>query len=265
MIIFMIMKNLLKVLNNKLNKKKEILAIIPARSGSKGIKNKNIKLLNGHPLLSYAIAAGLNSKLVSRVICSTDAKKIAVIAKKYGAEVPFLRPKNIAKDLSTDFEVFFHALKFLKKKFNYNPDYVVNLRPTSPIRKKNTLDVAIDKFINSNKYDSIRSVCLNEKTPYKMWFIKNNNLSPIINSKKIKEAFNLPRQLLPNTYWQTAEIDITKTSTILKKKSMTGKKILPFVLNNKISIDIDSHKDFKHAAKILKTNKKFIKPNLNNI
>ena len=100
---------------------------------------------------------------------------------------------------TTDFEVFFHALKFLKKKFNYNPDYVVNLRPTSPIRKKNTLDVAIDKFINSNKYDSIRSVCLNEKTPYKMWFIKNNNLSPIINSKKIKEAFNLPRQLLPNT------------------------------------------------------------------
>ena len=215
--------------------------------------------------LYISYSSGLNSKLVSRVICSTDAKKIAVIAKKYGAEVPFLRPKNIAKDLSTDFEVFFHALKFLKKKFNYNPDYVVNLRPTSPIRKKNTLDVAIDKFINSNKYDSIRSICLNEKTPYKMWFIKNNNLSPIINSKKIKEAFNLPRQLLPNTYWQTAEIDITKTSTILKKKSMTGKKILPFVLNNKISIDIDSHKDFKHAAKILKTNKKFIKPNLNNI
>ena len=108
------MKNLLKVLSNKLNKKKEILAIIPARSGSKGIKNKNIKLLNGHPLLSYAIAAGLNSKLVSRVICSTDAKKIAVIAKKYGAEVPFLRPKNIAKDLSTDFEVFF--MKPFKKR-----------------------------------------------------------------------------------------------------------------------------------------------------
>ena len=245
--------------------KKKVVAIIPARKNSKRIPGKNYKKFNGVPVIINTIRKLKKSKIFNRIIVSTDSKKIATIARKYGAEVPFLRPKNIAKDLSTDFEVFFHALKFLKKKFNYNPDYVVNLRPTSPIRKKNTLDVAIDKFINSNKYDSIRSVCLNEKTPYKMWFIKNNNLSPIINSKKIKEAFNLPRQLLPNTYWQTAEIDITKTSTILKKKSMTGKKILPFVLNNKISIDIDSHKDFKHAAKILKTNKKFIKPNLNNI
>lgn len=244
-----------------MTKKNDVLAIIPAREGSKGIKDKNIKLLNGHPLLAYSVIAGLNSKIVNRVICSTDSLKIANIAKKYGAEIPFIRPKGISKDLSTDFEVFYHALNFLKKKFNYCPDYVVNLRPTSPIRKKDSLDKALKKIFKQKKYDSLRSVCLNKKTPYKMWFIEKNKLFPILKLRNLKEAYNLPRQMLPKTYWQTAEIDITKTSTILLKKSMTGKKILPFVLDDAISVDIDNLKDFEYAEKILKKNNKYINPN----
>ena len=243
-------------------KKKEVLAIIPARSGSRGIKNKNIKLLNGHPLLSYSITAGLNSKIINRVICSTDSMKIANIAKLYGAEVPFIRPKSISKDLSTDFEVFYHAINFLKKKFKYCPDYVVNLRPTSPLRKKNSLDIALKKIFKLHKYDSLKTVCLNKKTPYKMWFIEKKKLFPILKIKNLTEAYNLPRQLLPKTYWQTAEIDITKTSTILLKKSMTGKKIFPLLSDEITYVDIDNLKDFEYAEKILKNNKKFIRPNI---
>lgn len=112
----------------------KVLAIIPARKGSKGIKNKNIQLLNGHPLIAYSICAAVKSKNINKIICSTDSKKIAKIARKYGAETPFIRPKKYAADFSSDLEVFKHCLNWLKKNENYTPDFIVHLRPTSPIR-----------------------------------------------------------------------------------------------------------------------------------
>ncbi len=112
----------------------KILAIIPARGGSKGLKNKNILPLLGHPLIAYSIKASLDSKRINRVIVSTDSKEIAVVAKQYGAEVPFMRPAEIAQDMSTDMEMFLHALGWLKKNEDYVPDIIVHLRPTSPVR-----------------------------------------------------------------------------------------------------------------------------------
>ena len=125
-----------------------IFSIIPARSGSKGIPGKNIKLLNGIPLIAFSIQASLKSENISRTIVSTDSEEIANIARKFGAEVPFLRPSAISGDNSTDFEFFIHAIEWFKTNEGKIPDYFVHLRPTTPLREPNVIDKAINYFIN---------------------------------------------------------------------------------------------------------------------
>ncbi|MBN1897583.1 MAG: acylneuraminate cytidylyltransferase family protein, partial [Spirochaetes bacterium] len=129
--------------------KQKILGIIPARSGSKGIKDKNIFPLKGKPLIFYTIKEALRSRFLDRVIVSTDSKKYAAIAKTYKAEVPFLRPKGLAEDFSSPMEAIFHALDFFKKKERYIPDIIVWLQPTAPLRKAFHIDEAIKKLLSS--------------------------------------------------------------------------------------------------------------------
>ena len=147
----------------------KILAIIPARKGSKGLKNKNIIPLCNHPLIAYSITAAKKSKDITRVICSTNSRNISKIAKKYGAEVPFYRPENLSQDFSSDYSVFRHALKWLEKNENYTPDIVVHLRPTSPLRNLEMIKKGIRILKNNKKIDSIRSVSTPHTTPFKMW------------------------------------------------------------------------------------------------
>ena len=154
----------------------EILAIIPARGGSKGIPKKNIRMVDGHPLISYSIQAALESKIINRIICSTDSKNIGNIAQKYGAEVPFLRPLELAQDNTSDLETFYWLLTELKDRENYNPEIIVQLRPTSPIRLRGQIDEAIDLIINNQVVDSVRSVTPAKATPYNMWNIKDKTL-----------------------------------------------------------------------------------------
>jgi len=156
----------------------EVLALIPARKNSKGLKNKNIKIINNHPLLAYSIEAAIRSKCINRVICSTDSIKIRKIANKYGAETPFLRPKKYSTDTSTDISFIKHALSWLKNNENYRPDLIIHLRPTSPIRYICHIDEAIKKMQSSKTADSLRAVSFPTTTPYKMWTIKNNYLNP---------------------------------------------------------------------------------------
>jgi len=118
----------------------KVLALVPARGGSKGIPRKNIRDFAGHPLIAYSIAAGLHAALVNRVIVSTDDEEIAEVARQYGAEAPFLRPAEFAQDQSLDLPVFQHALEWLAEKENYHPDVVVQLRPTSPVRPPGFVD-----------------------------------------------------------------------------------------------------------------------------
>ena len=118
--------------------KNKILAIIPCRSGSKGVKNKNIRKIFGKPLIYYSIFFALQCKFIDRVIVSTDSKKYKKISENFGAEVPFLRPKNISKDDSLDIDLFKHTINWLKKNENYEPNLIVHLRPTSPLRKIKT-------------------------------------------------------------------------------------------------------------------------------
>lgn len=230
----------------------EVLAIIPARGGSKGLPNKNILPLLGHPLIAYSIKAALDSKLVTRVLVSTDSQSIADIAIQYGATVPFLRPAEFAQDLSTDLELFVHALNWLNENENYTPDLVIQLRPTSPIRKADLIDECIIKLLNSDA-DSLRIVTPSPITPYKMWKIEDENkpMIPLLSAGGMEEPFNEPRQRLPKTYWQIGTLDVIRPEVILKKNSISGKKIIPHVVGNEWAIDIDDISSFVKAADVI--------------
>ena len=224
----------------------QILCIIPARSGSKGIKNKNIMDYNGRPLLAWSIEQAQKCIYEMKIIVSTDSQEYANIAKKYGAEVPFLRPYEISNDFSTDFEFINHCVDWLKTNENYTCDIILQLRPTSPTRKIEDLNKALELFIkNREKFDSLRSVIPFEKSPFKMYSINNDELKPLFNEvNNIKEPYNQSRQILPQCYLHNGYIDILNTS-ILNENTISGKNILPFIMEETNNIDIDHISDLK--------------------
>ncbi len=231
-----------------------ILGIIPARGGSKKIPKKNIKLLAGKPLITYTIEESKKSKYINRVILSTDDEEIARIGKKLGAEVPFLRPSELAEDNVTDLPVFQHCLNWLRENENYVPDIIVHLRPTAPLRKNYHIDTGIELLLKSPRADSVRSVTAVGQHPLKMWKIENNRLVPFVSEEisGIKESYNMPRQKLPLTYIQNGSVDVIWTKTILEKNSMSGDIITPFVMEEWESINIDTEIDFSLAELIMK-------------
>ncbi len=231
----------------------QILAIIPARGGSKGLPGKNIRPLLNHPLIAYSILAAQQSTLVTRTIVTTDDDAIAAVAKQYGAEVPFKRPAEFAQDLTTDFDTFTHALNWLKETENYIPDYVVQLRPTSPVRLTGMIDTCIQKMLNEPQADSLRIITPSPITPYKMWTMESENkpMQPLMPSPGIDEFYNQPRQILPQTYWQIGALDVIKTSVITTDKKMSGKMVLPYVLDNVFAVDIDDIASFDKAAAVI--------------
>jgi len=237
----------------------EVLALIPARSGSKGLPDKNIKHLNEKPLIAYSIEQALKTKSVNRVIVSTDSEKYLNIAEEYGAEVPFLRPVELAKDDSTDLSVFEHTLKWLKDNEGYVPDIIVHLRPTSPMRKVKDIEKIISILSDDLSIDSVRSIQEMDDTAYKMWFVKENGfLKPVVSSSK-KDVYNEPRQGLNKTYKQNACIDAVRAEVILNQSSMTGKKIFGYLMEK--TIDIDTIDDFNKAELLIMKNNRNLKNN----
>jgi len=225
----------------------EILAIIPARGGSKGIPRKNIRNFVGYPLISYSIAAGLQSELVTRTIVSTDDEEITAVARDYGAETPFLRPAVFAEDNTTDLPVFEHALRWLAENENYHPDVVVQLRPTSPIRPPSCVDDAIKILLAHSEADSVRGVVPSGQNPHKMWRLPEGEKAPMQNLLEVEgiaEPYNAPRQGLPPIYWQTGHIDAIRPRAILDKKSMTGDVVFPLMINPDYTVDIDNLSDW---------------------
>ncbi|WP_255713707.1 cytidylyltransferase domain-containing protein [Dyadobacter sp. CY356] len=231
---------------------KEILAIIPARGGSKGLPGKNIKLMAGYPLIAYSIKAALMSSSITRVIVSTDSGEIAEVARFYGAEVPFLRPSEFANDLSTDLEVFTHALEWLEINENYKPDLVIQFRPTSPIRFVHDIEICIHKMQSSDA-DSLRIVTPAFHTPFKMWVLdeSSSQMQPLLQQDMIPESYNQPRQNLPQIYWQIGTLDVIRTEVITKQKSMSGLKILPYIIEQQFAIDIDDLESFHRAEEMI--------------
>lgn len=229
----------------------EVLAIVPARGGSKGIPGKNIKLLDGYPLISYSIAAGLRAQFVSRVIVSTDDEEIADIASSWGAEVPFLRPPELAQDDSPDLPVFQHALRWLSEHENYRPEIIVQLRPTSPLRPVDCVDRAVEALMENPLIDSVRAVVPSGQNPYKMWLLDETRAMKPLLAGASPEPYNMPRQMLPPTYWQTGHVDVARYATIMDKNSMSGETIRPLVLESAYTMDIDTDNDWERAEWIL--------------
>jgi N-acylneuraminate cytidylyltransferase len=219
----------------------EVLAIIPARGGSKGIPRKNIRDFAGYPLIAYSIAAGLQSDGVTRVIVSTDDDEIAETARTFGAEVPFIRPTELARDDTLDLPVFAHALRWLAKNEDYYPDLVVQLRPTSPVRPVRLVDEAVQRLLDHPEADSVRGVVPAGQNPHKMWRLgEDDRMEPLLSVEGISEPYNAPRQKLPPVYWQTGHIDVIRPSVILEEGSMSGKQILPVHIDPAFTVDIDN-------------------------
>jgi CMP-N-acetylneuraminic acid synthetase len=211
--------------------------LIPARSGSKSLPHKNIRLLHGKPLLAYSIEHALAAKLVTRTVVSTDSEEYAAIARQYGAETPFLRPTELAGDLSTDWEVFHHALTWLREREQYEPDLCVHLRPTHPVRDPADIDRMVQILAADPELDSVRSVARAPETPFKMWFRDPPGLLRPVVECDVPEAYNQPRQRLPQTYLQNASIDVVRARVILEQNSMTGRRIFGYVMDANYDID----------------------------
>ncbi len=231
----------------------EVLALIPARGGSKGIPRKNIRDFAGAPLIAWSIAAALRAEAVTRVIVSTDDEEIAAVARAWGAETPFLRPVDLAQDDTTDYPVFRQALDWLAAHEDYHPDVVVQLRPTSPVRPLHCVDEAVSLLLAHPSADCVRGVVPSGQNPFKMWKVdpKSGRMLPLLQVEGVAEPYNAPRQSLPRTYWQTGHIDAIRASTILEKGSLTGGEILPLMIDPRYTADIDTPADWERGERLL--------------
>ncbi len=232
-----------------------VLAIIPARGGSKGIPRKNIRLFAGYPLIAFSIAAGLQTETVTRVLVSTDDEEIAEVARQFGAETPFMRPAELAGDRTLDLPVFQHALTWLAENEGYRPDAVVHLRPTTPIRPSDLVDRAIHTLLDHPEADSVRGITPAHQNPFKMWLMdsKDHPIRPLTNVSGVNEPYNAPRQILPQAYAHTGLIDVIRPATILEKNSMSGQVILPILFDSAYDIDIDTPDDWRRAEERMST------------
>ena len=233
----------------------QVLAVIPARGGSKGIPRKNIRLFSGWPLLAWSIAAAQQAGTVSRVIVSTDDEEIAAVGREYGAETPFLRPAEFARDDTTDLPVFEHALRWLDEHEGYRPEVVVQLRPTSPIRPRGLVDEAVRLLLSHPDADSVRGVVPAGQNPHKMWRLPEGGgpMKNLLDVPGIAEPYNAPRQALPPVYWQTGHIDAIRSRTILEGGSMSGKAIYPLVIDPRYTVDIDNLQDWARYEHLVAT------------
>ena len=226
----------------------QVLAIIPARGGSKGIPRKNIRDFAGYPLIAYSIAAGLQARQVTRVIVSTDDEEIAAVARRFGAEVPFLRPAEFAQDQTLDLPVFQHALAWLAEHENYHPEVVVQLRPTSPVRPPGLVDEAVSLLLSHPEADSVRGLVPAGQNPHKMWRIdpQTGRMQPLLLVEGIAEPYNAPRQALPPVFWQTGHVDAIRPR-VFAQGSMSGQVILPVQIDPSYTVDIDTPKDWARS------------------
>lgn len=219
-----------------------IISLIPARSGSKGIKDKNIKEYKGKPLICHSINISKESKYIKETIVTTDSETYKEISEKNGATCPFLRPSEISQDLSTDYEFIKHYLEWVKSNNSIVPELIVQLRPTYPNRKIEILDDCIEIMMNNKDYTSLRTVVPSDKTPFKMYTtdINTNKLIPLFeNINDINEPYNLARQQLPQTYLHNGYIDIIRTSSFYQNDSITGPIIYPYIMDKSETDDID--------------------------
>jgi len=230
-----------------------VLTVIPARSGSKSIPKKNIKMINEHPMMAYSVVYSMESDLVDKTVVSTDSEEFAVIARKYNAEVPFLRPSELAEDSVQDFPVIEHALKECERIYGKEFELVVWLRPTSPVRPKRLIERGVELMMKHPEASSLRSVVRCSEHPYRQWLSNGLFMKGLF--PELGESYNLPRQQLPTVYFQSGDIEIVRRSTILDG-SISGDKVIPLILEKEEMVDIDNYSDLNKAEKVLRGSEK---------
>lgn len=223
----------------------KVLAIIPARGGSKGIPRKNLVDVAGMPLIAHSISHAREARLVDRVIVSSEDEEILQVSRAWGAETPFVRPMELAEDHVFDHPVFEHALRWLSQNEDYEPDVVVHLRPTAPYRKPAWIDEAVEKLVATPSAHSIRSVSAPAQHPYRIFRIGQDGfLDPILKHEH-PVPYLLRRQDLPAMYYYNCVIDVTRPATVLELQSMTGDRILPYFMDPDDALDIDTPRDLE--------------------
>jgi len=229
-----------------------VLALIPARGGSRGIPRKNVMMVGGKPLIAWSIGHAKASKRITRVIVSTDDEEIAAVSRERGAEVPFMRPSEFAQDLSPDIDAFRHALLWLREHENYVPEMVVHLRAPDPVRRVELIDQAVDLLAAHPEADAVRSVSLALQTPYKMWRVRPDGLmEPMCRIEGMKDSQSVPRQMLPPVYWQCGYVDVLRPRAVLEMNSMWGERVLPFVIHEQM-FEIDYPENVPAVEEALK-------------
>lgn len=225
----------------------KILAIIPARGGSKGIPNKNIIDLNGKPLIYYTICEALKITGFNRVLVSTDSVEIKRISESFGLEVPFLRPEYLGGDSVRTIDVVIDVLDTLKGKYNEEFDYICLLQPISPLRTAKDITNCI-KLIKKTGGNSVVSLSkVDEPHPHKMKKIKSGLVYPFIKGT----TSSIPRQELPEVYNLNGAVYITDEQTIIKKRSLFGKKTYPYIMPDERSVNINNPNDLLLAEALL--------------
>jgi len=230
---------------------RKIIGVIPARGGSKGIYKKNLVDINGKPMLYYTIKSSINSNL-DRIILSSEDKDIIKVGKEYGLEVPFIRPKNLSEDNSHTQDVILHALKWLEENENYKVHSVMTLQPTSPLRKTNHINEAINKFI---KEGTNSLISINKKTSKPPWWLLKKNKNGLIDLffKDYEYPFNLERQQFPELYSPDGSIFITKRDFLFKNKSLFDfDNCSYYEIDEKYSIDVDNYVDLEMVKILMK-------------
>ncbi|MCC6176784.1 MAG: acylneuraminate cytidylyltransferase family protein [Chloroflexi bacterium] len=227
------------------------LAIIPARGGSKGVPRKNLKLLGGKPLIAWSIEAARAAAELDRCIISTDDPEIAEVAEAYGAEVPFLRPAEYARDNTPDLPVFQHALAWLAEHEEYRPGMVVHLRPTLPFREPRQIDDVV-RLLRETGADCVKSIYKEEHHPHKMWRMgPDGRLGPYEDTPLWRELGpDCPRQILQPAYWSAGLVDAIRSEVVLAG-STVGRVVVPYLVDAKPCVDLDTEHDFVIAEVVL--------------
>ena len=229
------------------DKKPNIVALIPARSGSKRVPDKNIRPLAGHPLMAYSIAAAVQSKIFKAVIVSTDSQRYADIAEHYGAEVPFLRPAKIAGDTSPDIEWVEHTLSQLRSN-GQDYEFFSILRPTSPFRLPETIQRACKQFLAAEGVDSLRAVEKCQQHPGKMWIVRGSRMLPLLPMGPAQQPWHSSQYpSLPEVYVQNASLEIARSRVIFEEKTIAGNVLMPFFTKTHEGFDVNSEYDWQLA------------------
>ncbi|GGH64400.1 hypothetical protein GCM10008014_42740 [Paenibacillus silvae] len=227
---------------------RKCLAVIPARGGSKGLLNKNIRLLNHKPLINYTIEAALNSHFIDELVVSTDSEEIACVAKLAGANVPFMRPAELATDQAASIDVLKHVVLYYEKEKHKTFEYIMLLQPTSPLRNANDIDEAYEVLIKSEG-DSLQSITVSDTHPYLMREWTSGRLESYLKD----QAENLRRQDLSELYVLNGAIYIVKRELLMLHNTMTGSNNYGYLMPKERSVDIDNELDLKWAEFLIQS------------